>query len=63
MTRASDGDLTSLVFSHDGESLLTLDVQGDSRVWSARTCAEQTQLSGQLSKVVTADFSPTTSTW
>ena len=57
-TVASDGDLTSLVFSHDGASLLTLDVQGDTRIWSTQTCQEQTQLIGQLSRVVSADFSP-----
>ena len=57
-TRPSDGDLTSLVFSHDGASLLTLDVQGDTRIWSTSTCAEETQLVGQLSKVVGAAFSP-----
>ena len=46
------------MFSHDGTSLLTTDVQGDTRIWSTQTCQEQTQLIGQLSRVVSADFSP-----
>jgi WD40 repeat protein len=57
-TAASDGQLTSLVFSHTGTSLLTTDVQGDTRIWSTQTCLAQTQLIGQLSRVVSADFSP-----
>ena len=36
---------------------MTTDVQGDTRIWSTQTCQGQTQLIGQLSRVVSADFS------
>ena len=33
-TQASDGNLTGVSFSHDGTLFITLDAQGDSRVWT-----------------------------
>jgi WD40 repeat protein len=44
-------------FNHTGSSLLTLDTQGDTRIWDAQTCHELTQLVGHRSTVVAADFS------
>ncbi len=56
-TLASDGPLTRVSFNHAGTSFLTLDTQGDTRIWDARTCQEATPLTGHRSQVTAADFS------